>query len=245
MPTCPTCGQELAAFGDPCPDCGPAAVESTLEAASADGVAPAPGLSVNPTAGAGDTTIVPEAAGDTTVIMETPGVTCPVCGFEHDGEDACPACGALQQPVPCDEHPGQTAHSRCVLCGRTVCKRDADESRRPALCAEHREVTVIEGWVQVYSSGTVMNAQLMADNLRAEGVDSQLYTQSDRSFPVDLGELSVVRVMVPVWEYGQAMEVIRDYSDAAGEVSFACPECGEVFEPGAKACASCGAPLAA
>jgi hypothetical protein len=216
MPSCPTCGQELAAFGDPCPNCGPAAVESTLE-----------------------------AAGDTTVVMEEPGVTCPVCGAEHMPADACPACGALREPLPCEDHPDQAAHSRCVLCGRTVCKRDADPDRRPATCAEHRDVTIIEGWVQVYSAGTEMQAQLLADNLRAEGVDTQLYTQTDRSFVVDLGELSVVRVMVPAWEYQQALEVIRDYMDAEGEVGFACPACGEVHEPGATVCASCGATLAA
>jgi hypothetical protein len=244
MPTCPTCGQELAAFGDPCPNCGPAAADSTLEAAQAVGTTPASELALQRNAG-GETTIIPDAAGDTTIIMDAPPVKCAVCGFEHDGEDACPSCGALREAVPCDEHPGEKAHSRCVLCGRTVCRKDADEKSRPAVCAEHRDVSIIENWVQVYSSGMEVNAQLMADNLRAEGIDSQLYTQSDRSFPVDLGELSVVRVLVPVWEYEGAMQVIRDYSDASGEVSFACAECGEVYEPGAETCTSCGAALTA
>jgi hypothetical protein len=217
MPSCPTCGQELAAFGDPCPNCGPAALDRTVE-----------------------------AGGDTTLILEEePGITCPVCGAEHAPADACPACGALHEAIPCEDHPDQTAHSRCVLCGRTVCKRDADPDRRPATCVDHRTVTMIEGWVQVYSSGTEMEAQLLADNLRAEGIDSQLYTQADHIFPVDLGELGIVRLMVPAWEYQQALEVIRAYMDAQGEVEFACPECGEVNEPDAEVCAGCGAALAA
>jgi predicted RNA-binding Zn-ribbon protein involved in translation (DUF1610 family) len=63
-------------------------------------------------------------------------------------------------------------------------------------------------------------------------------------YPVDLGELSIVRVMVPVWEYAAALETIRAHMDTEGEVVFACPSCGEAYEPGAEACASCGAPLA-
>jgi predicted RNA-binding Zn-ribbon protein involved in translation (DUF1610 family) len=32
--------------------------------------------------------------------------------------------------------------------------------------------------------------------------------------------------------------------DTEGEVVFACPSCGEVYEPGAESCTSCGAQLA-
>ncbi|MBV9110262.1 MAG: hypothetical protein JO306_12700, partial [Gemmatimonadetes bacterium] len=57
------------------------------------------------------------------------------------------------------------------------------------------------------------------------------------------GELSIARVLVPVFEYDQAMQLIREYMDTEGEVVFACPSCGEVYEPGQEACASCGASL--
>lgn len=89
-----------------------------------------------------------------------------------------------------------------------------------------------------------MEAQLIVENLRAEEIDAQLYNQADRSFPVDLGELSIARVLVPVWEYGPALELIQSYMDTEGEVVFACPACGEVYEPGQDRCSNCGAPLA-
>jgi uncharacterized OB-fold protein len=31
--------------------------------------------------------------------------------------------------------------------------------------------------------------------------------------------------------------------DTEGEVTFACPSCGEVYEPGQETCGSCGASL--
>lgn len=175
--------------------------------------------------------------------MVVEAIRCERCGGEFVDGDACPLCGALRASAPCDDHPDRAAHSRCVICGRTVCE-GPDDARRPALCEEHRTVPVIEGWSQVYSTNAEIEAQLIVENLRAEGLDAQLYSQTDRSFPVDLGELSIARVMVPVWEHEQALEIIRERMDTEGEVAFACPACGEAYEPGSARCASCDAPLA-
>ena len=169
-------------------------------------------------------------------------VRCSHCGVEFDGGDACPQCGKLRAQVPCDDDPSQNASFRCVICGRAVCAHLPDACRA-ALCEEHRTVPMIEGWAQVYSTAAEMEAQLIVENLRAEEIDAQLYNQADRSFPVDLGELSIARVLVPVWEYGPALELIRSYMDTEGEVVFACPSCGEVYEPGQATCSSCGASL--
>jgi hypothetical protein len=171
-------------------------------------------------------------------------VRCERCGGEFVDGDACPLCGALRAEVPCEDAPGRPAHSRCVICSRTVCEGLPDAAR-PALCAEHQGIPVIEGWSQVYTTNVELEAQLIVENLRAEGIDAQLYSQTDRSFPVDLGELSIARVLVPVWEHSQALQTIQERMDTEGEVLFACPSCGEAYEPGAEACASCGAPLAA
>ena len=171
-------------------------------------------------------------------------VRCARCGGEFVDGDACPLCGALRAEVPCDEDPSRAAHSRCVICGRALCD-SAPEAGRPALCAEHSAVPVIEGWSQVYTTGAEIEAHLIVENLRAEGIDAQLYTQRDRSFPVDVGELSIARVLVPVWEHEQALQTIRERMDTEGEVLFACPSCGEAYEPGTSQCAACGAPLAA
>jgi predicted RNA-binding Zn-ribbon protein involved in translation (DUF1610 family) len=105
-------------------------------------------------------------------------------------------------------------------------------------------VPIIEGWAQVYTTGDPLEADLIVQNLQAEGIDAQVYSQKDdHAFPVDIGELSIVRVLAPVWEFGEAMDYVQSYTSSDGQVAFACPSCGEVYEAGATQCASCGASL--
>jgi len=168
---------------------------------------------------------------------------CPRCDTVFQSGDACPACGALLHEAPCEAHPARAAEARCVICGRALCSLCRRDDGRIGLCAEHAGVPIIQGWAQVYSTTSEFEAQLVRDNLRAEGISAQVYSQKDRAFSVDLGELSIVRILVPVWEYAQAMQLIRDRMDADGEVAFACPACGEAYDPGARECASCGGRL--
>lgn len=174
---------------------------------------------------------------------DAPVYRCPRCDESYRGSDACPACGALREPASCTVHPERPAHDRCVVCGQALCELCSRSEGRAALCETHADVTVIEGWAQVYSATSDFEAQLLRENLRAEGIDAQTYSQRDRTFSVDLGELSIVRLLVPVWEYDHALKIIREHMDTAGEVVFACPACGEAFDPGARECTGCGASL--
>jgi hypothetical protein len=172
-----------------------------------------------------------------------PAIECDRCGSEFAGADACPGCGRIVAELACDRHPERAAVGRCVLCARALCKECSYEERRVTLCGEHREIPVIEGWAQVYSTTSEMEAQLVRDNLRAEGIEAQVFSQRDMMFNVDLGELSIVRVLVPSWEYEQALALIQSHMDVDGEVAFACASCGESYESGARECLACGAAL--
>jgi predicted amidophosphoribosyltransferase len=170
---------------------------------------------------------------------DEPTIPCPRCPSGYTGA-WCPSCGHSPEPVPCED--GRDTHDRCVLCGRAICEPGAE---RPARCADHAAVPVISGWAQVYRAVDDIDAELIVQNLRAEGFDAQVFSQRDDIFPVDLGELNIVRVLVPVWEFEQALGVVLERMDSAGVVAFACPSCGEAYDPGDPVCASCGAALTA
>ena len=169
---------------------------------------------------------------------------CPNCGQEVDAaETACAACGQLATPTRCALHPEREAPGQCVVCGRAVCEECYAEDQPHYLCPEHRHVEVIEGWAQVYTTADDVEAQLIRENLRAEGIDAEILSQKDRMLTVDLGDLSQVRVLVPAYAYTQAADVLAEHMDRQGQVAFACPACGEAYADGEEVCGACGQPL--
>jgi uncharacterized OB-fold protein len=171
--------------------------------------------------------------------------TCPNCSRQYDAsEDACPGCGRLEAEVPCERHPDRTAAGQCVVCGSAACREcDRDETRE-FICPDHWDVPIVDGWAQVYTTSDDLKAQLIRENLRADGLVAEILSQKDHfAVPVDLGDLSPVRVLVPAYEYQAAIRVLGDHMDGQGEVSFACQACGESYEAGATLCAACGEPV--
>lgn len=168
---------------------------------------------------------------------------CPNCDQEIDAaNESCPACGKLFAAAPCDDHPGREATGACVICGRRVCDED-DGERSYFVCSEHADVPVFEGWAQLYTTSEEIEAQLIRDNLEAQGIDAEVLSQKDRTLSFDLGEFTPVRVLVPAFAWTDAQKILRQHMDAQGEVAFACPACGAGFEPGDVTCRACGADL--
>lgn len=170
---------------------------------------------------------------------------CAGCGEEIAADaEACPACGRRREATACAAHPEREALAECVVCGTPVCEECNHGPRPLHLCPEHKEVHVIEGWAQVYTTSNDIQAELISENLRAEGIDARVLSQKDHfSFTVDIGDLSPVRVLVPAFAYTDARDIIRDHMDERGEVTFACPECGVAYETGQDTCDECGAAL--
>jgi hypothetical protein len=136
------------------------------------------------------------------------------------------------------------APARCALCGIALCA-ECDQGRgKYHLCAEHADVEIIEGWAQVLAIPDEVEARLIEENLRAEGIDSRILSQKDHfAVPVEFGDLARVRVLVPAYAYPEAERVISAHRDAMGEVSFGCPNCGEPYDAGEQVCSSCGEAL--
>jgi hypothetical protein len=219
---CPRCGATVEQGADTCAHCG-----ADLQAVTAHD--PRSDDTID------DSTTAP-ASGATR--------TCPHCGQEIDAaEPACPACGHLHVEARCERHPDRAAYGQCVICGSPVCEECNGEGRVHYSCPDHHDIDVIEGWAQVYTTADDVEADLIRQNLEAEGIDAEVLSQKDRMLTVDFGDLSPVRVLVPAFHYRQARSVLEQHMDRTGEVAFACPSCGEAYEPGQEKCASCGQPL--
>lgn len=157
--------------------------------------------------------------------------------------EACPACGHLAVPGRCDRHPDRSAPGRCALCGRALCP-ECEAGDRYHQCDEHAAVPIVEGWAQVLTVPDEVQARLIEDNLRAEGIDSRILSKKDHfAIPVEFGDLAAVRVLVPTYAYEETARILAGHMDAVGDVAFGCPHCGEPTEEGQRACSACGRPL--
>lgn len=202
-------------------------------------------------------TPIPECPECRTILVEG-HVECPGCGLKVREEsthcpkcdetiaadaDACPACGHLLIEAECDRHPDRAAVGKCALCDTLMCT-ECDQGDRYHQCAEHASVPIIEGWAEILSLSDEVEAKLIEENLRAEGVDARVLSQKDHSaFPVDLGDLARIRILAPTYAYQEAQRMLASHRDSVGEVSFGCPHCGEPNEEGARVCPACGEAL--
>ncbi|MBA3969077.1 MAG: DUF2007 domain-containing protein [Gemmatimonadetes bacterium] len=102
---------------------------------------------------------------------------------------------------------------------------------------------MIEGWTEVYAPGDEVEAQLLEGALRAEGIDAQVYSQQDHVYPVHVGELGRIRLLVPNDKVERALQIVREYLAIGSTMAPTCPSCGQPYEPGDPACPACGASL--
>ncbi len=170
---------------------------------------------------------------------------CPNCGnrVPADGE-SCPACGQVQVPTLCTTHPDRQAEGACVVCGLALCQECDRGEGTEYVCEAHQEVPIVDGWAEVFNTGDDIEADLIRDNLLAEGLDAQVLSQKDHfSFTVDIGDLAQVRVLVPAFEYEEAMRILAAREDRTDDLPVTCPACGAAYEPGDPACGACGASL--
>lgn len=108
-----------------------------------------------------------------------------------------------------------------MVCGSAVCGGCNKGGDKHYLCETHSQIPVVEGWAQVYTTSDDLEAQLIRENLAAEGVDARVLSQKDHfSLPVDLGDLSPVRVLVPAYAYQDAERVLAEHRNARGDVAF-------------------------
>lgn len=66
----------------------------------------------------------------------------------------------------------------------------------------------IEGWVVVFSTGTDYEAKLVRDRLDDSGLDAVVLTHRDHAFNLNVGKLSLVRVLVAPHQAADAIAIL-------------------------------------
>lgn len=165
---------------------------------------------------------------------------CAVCGrLLSSGADQCDGCGAPSEPPRCVWHPDKRASEVCLLCERPVCVRC--RSGRAPLCPDHAGARVYpDDWVEVYSSAEEIRTHLLADALRGEGIDARVLSQKDHVYVVAVGNLSVLRIVVPARAYARARATLAGDLVAEVRPPPSCPVCWTPYVEGRRECAACG-----
>jgi hypothetical protein len=70
-----------------------------------------------------------------------------------------------------------------------------------------------EDYVVVYTSGDELEIEMLKENLLGAEIESLIYSQRDRSFPV-VGNLSVIRLLVHKDNAADAIEIINDIQNS-------------------------------
>jgi hypothetical protein len=66
-----------------------------------------------------------------------------------------------------------------------------------------------DDWVLVYSSFSVIDVEMLKDNLESAGISASMLSQKDSSFPAP-GNLSVVKLMVKKSDVDSALNFIQE-----------------------------------
>ncbi len=137
-------------------------------------------------------------------------MSCRNCGAADRPEISyCFVCGELNRVAPCAAHLQTVARHCCVVCGTAVCDTCRRGTRHSALCEDHAGTILFSGWAQVLRTASELEAELFAGILRSAGLEAHVLSQKDRINVVTFGGLSVVRVLVPAFQQGEAAVLLQ------------------------------------
>ena len=67
-------------------------------------------------------------------------------------------------------------------------------------------------WCVACTCGNIIEAEMLKTNLESAGIESLVFSQSDRSFPLE-GNLTIVKVLVKKTDGDEATVIINDILD--------------------------------
>ena len=70
-----------------------------------------------------------------------------------------------------------------------------------------------EKWVVVYTTSTVIDADMYRANLEGADIPVQVMSQADSAFVMNIGDLEIVKIYVPEQFAEAALEIINSIND--------------------------------
>jgi len=140
---------------------------------------------------------------------------------EHCGEPLianavfCSHCGVVVESTDkgiefeCVNHPGKEAVGACVICSKPVCEECAVKHEDKIFCDEDEHIEVYEDWAVVYTSSTEYEAEMIKANLESAGIECMVFSQKDHVFFSNMGDMAVVKVMVPKEKVNEAEGILK------------------------------------
>lgn len=99
----------------------------------------------------------------------------------------CPFCFALIQ----DKNA-----SICYECGKVIDSHQLDWKKIP--------------WAKVYTTNTLLDAEMFKQNLESAGIPTHILSQVDSTRNFTLGDLAIVKIFVKEPYYKHALEIIKE-----------------------------------
>lgn len=131
----------------------------------------------------------------------------------------CGFCGTLSRPDVCAAHGQAVTTWACAVCGVRVCSVCRRGTRHAALCETHADVRLLEGWAEVGRGSDEVAADVAAERIRLSGLEARVISQKDHVNVVGFGGLSIVRILVPAFQFERSRAILAQGGEHDSEVT--------------------------
>lgn len=151
---------------------------------------------------------------------------CLHCGHPQQADTlSCAACGFINQrseearQIECENHSGEHAVGRCLVCGKPVCGDCAVNASGKFFCDSVEHPRIFESWKVIYTCESEFESDFIQRNLTDREIPCQVFAVHNHVGVYWLEGGNEVRVLVPnnlatsAWDVLQSLGLLGD-SDA-------------------------------
>ena len=100
-----------------------------------------------------------------------------------------------QEPLECENHPGQQAVGACAVCGKPLCGDCTLSIDNSVLCDREHQI-ILTGWTTVFDCDSEFEADALQRNLESAGIPTRVFSSRDHLALYWKQQHAPVRVMV-------------------------------------------------